>query len=114
MKHRLIQLKLFVNGWVNYFGISQFYSPIPGIDNWIRRRIRMCYWKQWRYVRTRIQKLLELGVPKHLAVPAGSSSKSYWRSSKTYAINLGMSNKWLDLQGVPNVKSLWCKAQGYT
>ena len=33
---------------VNYFGISDYYRPIPEIDSWIRRRIRMCYWKQWR------------------------------------------------------------------
>jgi hypothetical protein len=61
-----------------------------------------------------VNKLLELGVPKHLAIPAGASSKSYWRSSKTYAINLGMSNKWLDDLGVPSLKALWCQAQGYT
>ena len=114
MTHRLEQLRLYVQGWMNYFGISQFYSPIQGMDDWIRRRIRMCYWKQWRYVRTRIQKLLELGVPQSFAVMAGASSKSYWHSSKTYAANAGMSNAWLEKQGVPSVKALWCKAQGYT
>ena len=61
----------------------------------------------------RVQKLLKLGVPEQYALMAGSSSKSYWRSSKTYAINAGMSNAWLEKQGVPNVKALWCKAQGW-
>jgi len=114
MAHRLEQLRFYVGGWMNYFGISQFYSPIQGMDDWVRRRIRMCYWKQWRYIRTRVQKLLKLGVPERFALMAGSSGKSYWRSSKTYAINAGMSNAWLEKQGVPNVKALWCKAQGYS
>lgn len=26
-----------------YFCISQYYRPVPELDNWIRRRIRMCY-----------------------------------------------------------------------
>ena len=108
------KLRLYVQGWMNYFGISQFYSPIQGMDDWIRRRIRMCYWKQWRHIRTRVHKLLALGVPEQFAVKAGSSSKSYGRSSKTYAINAGMSNAWIEKQGVPNVKTLWCKSQGYT
>ena len=31
-------------GWTAYFGISQYYRPVPELDEWIRRRIRMCYW----------------------------------------------------------------------
>lgn len=43
---------VFVRGWMNYFGISEYYRPIPLIDEWLRLRLRMCYWKQWRYART--------------------------------------------------------------
>jgi RNA-directed DNA polymerase len=102
---------------MNYFGIAEYYSPIQDIqdiDNWIRRRIRMCYWKAWRHVRTKVRKLKELGVPDSFAKMIGSSSKSYWKLSKTYATNAGMSNEWLEKQGLVSVKSLWCKAQGYT
>ena len=114
MAHRYKELKLYVVGWMNYFGLSQLYKPIQNIDNWIRRRIRMCYWKQWRYTRTKIRKLIELGVPEKFAILTGSSSKSYWHLAKTYASNAGMSNEWLSQQGLVNVKALWCKAQGYT
>ncbi|MDZ4097060.1 MAG: hypothetical protein U1E13_00015, partial [Methylophilaceae bacterium] len=27
-----------------YFRISQYYRPVPELDEWIRRRMRMCYW----------------------------------------------------------------------
>ena len=43
-------------------------SPLlPELDDWVRRRIRMCYWKQWRWVRTKIKHLLDLGVSLHMA-----------------------------------------------
>jgi len=114
MKYRLEKLAEYLRGWMQYFGISQVYRPIQDIDNWIRRRIRMCYWKQWRHIRTKIHKLKELGLPEKFAVMTGASSKSYWHLSKTYATNAAMSNEWLEGQGLINVKSLWCKAQGYT
>ena len=35
------ELRLYVNGWINYFGISHSYKV------WVRRRVRLYYWKQW-------------------------------------------------------------------
>jgi len=42
---------------MNYFGISEYYRPIPEIDHRLRRRVRMCYWKQWRYARTLVTQI---------------------------------------------------------
>ena len=113
MEYRIGKLNEYIRGWMNYYGISQYYSPLQNLDDWLRRRIRMCYWKQWRYPRTKVRKLMELGIPKDFAIMTGSSSKSYWHLSKTFATNAGMSNKWLEEQGLVNIKYLWCKAQGY-
>ena len=46
MEYRIEKLALYLRGWMNYFGISRFYRVIPEIDHWLRRRVRMCYWKQ--------------------------------------------------------------------
>lgn len=62
MEYRLKKLGQYLRGWTAYFGISQYYRPVPELDEWIRRRIRMCYWKQWRWARTKIKNLLALGV----------------------------------------------------
>ncbi|AGX88481.1 group II intron maturase-specific domain-containing protein [Candidatus Symbiobacter mobilis] len=32
-------LCLIMRGWTAYFGISQYYRPVPELDEWIRRRI---------------------------------------------------------------------------
>ncbi len=68
MDYRMMKLSQYLRGWINYFGIAEYYRPIPGIDEWIRRRIRMCYWKQWRYAKTKVRNLLKLGTNKRHAI----------------------------------------------
>ena len=113
MEYRLMRLNQYLRGWMGYFGISQYYHPIPELDGWLRRRIRMCYWKQWRRPRTRIQKLLELGTDKRHAILTGISRKGYWHLSRTLATQTGMTNEWLAQQGLLSIRDLWMKVQGY-
>jgi RNA-directed DNA polymerase len=113
MAYRLEKLGRYLRGWMNYFGISQYYRPIPELDHWLRRRIRMCYWKQWRRPRTRIRHLLALGTSTKHAILTGLSRKSYWHLSKTLATQTGMTNQWLAEQGLLSIRNLWLKAQGY-
>ncbi|MDP3799351.1 MAG: group II intron maturase-specific domain-containing protein [Polaromonas sp.] len=112
--YRLRKLGQCLRGWMAYFGISQYDRPVPKLDEWIRRRMRMCYWKQWRWPRTKIKNLLALGVSLKSAIQHGCSSNSYWQMSRTPVINQAISNAWLQEQGLLSVKDLWCKAQGYT
>ena len=111
MGYRLHKLGQYLRGWVGYYGISQYYRPVPVLDNWIRRRIRMCYWKQWRWVRTKIRHLLALGVNLKSAILHGMSGKSYWHMSRTPVVHQALSNAWLREQGLLSVKDLWRKAQ---
>ena len=114
MEFRLHKMGQYVRGWMGYFGISEYYTPIPELDEWIRRRIRMCYWKQWRWPRTKIKHLLAMGVSLKAAIQHGTSSKSYWHMARTPAMQLALNNDWLKAQGLPSIKTLWCKAQGYS
>ena len=95
------------------FGISEYYRAVPEIDQWLRPRVRRCYWKQWRLVRTKVRHLLALGVSKRQAMQMAQSSKSDWRLSKSPAIQVGMTNLWLKEQGLISVRALWMKAHGY-
>jgi RNA-directed DNA polymerase len=113
MEHRYLKLAQYLRGWMGYFGLSEYYRPIPDIDGWIRRRIRMCCWKQWRKVRTRVKNLLALGTRKRTAIWTGMSSKSYWHLSRSLGTQTGMTNQWLAQQGLISVRDLWIKAQGY-
>ncbi|MDP6494539.1 MAG: group II intron reverse transcriptase/maturase [Dehalococcoidia bacterium] len=107
MEYRVRKLNQYVRGWMNYFGISEYYRPIPEIDAWLRRRARMCYWKQWRYARTKVRELLKLGTSLHAAISVAMSRKGPWRLSRTLATQTGMTNQWLKDQGFVLVKDLW-------
>lgn len=114
MAYRFKQLAQYLRGWMNYFGISDYYRPVPELDSWLRRRVRMCYWKQWRKTRTRVRHLLALGTDRYQAILTALSRKSYWHLSRTLATQTGMTNAWLDSQGLISIRQLWLKAHGYT
>ena len=107
MEYRYRKLSQYIRGWMNYFGISEYYRPIPEIDHWLRRRMRMCYWKQWRLPRTKIMNLRKLGTSLKAALDVGLSRKGPWRLARTLATQTGMTNKWLKEQGLVSVKEQW-------
>jgi RNA-directed DNA polymerase len=107
MEYRMEKLAEYLRGWMNYFGISEYYRIIPEIDHWLRRRVRMCYWKQWRRFRTRVRNLLKLGTHPGVAIPMCFSRKGPWRCARTLATQTGMTNEWLKDQGLLSVKELW-------
>jgi RNA-directed DNA polymerase len=109
MEYRYKKLAEYVRGWMNYYGISEYYRPIPELDAWLRRRIRMCYWKQWRYTRTKVRNLLKLGTFKRQAIMTALSRKGPWHLARTMAAQSGMTNKWLVEQGLISVKEQWVK-----
>ena len=46
MEYRLKKLSEYLRGWMAYFALSEYYKPVPVLDEWIRRRLRMCYWSR--------------------------------------------------------------------
>jgi RNA-directed DNA polymerase len=107
MSYRYKKLAEYIRGWMNYFGISEYYRPIPEIDQWLRRRLRMCYWKQWRYARTKVRNLRKLGTSLYTAISVAMSRKGPWHLARTLATQTGMTNQWLKDRGLVSVKELW-------
>lgn len=101
------ELTVYMRGWINYFGIAQGFQKCVDLDSWIRRRLRMYHWKQWRKVRTKVRNLTKLGVPLDLAIACGMSSKSYWHSARTPGINLGLSNEYLAKLSYYSLRDRW-------
>ena len=46
MHRRYHELRRYIQGWMNYCGLSEYYRPLPLLDEWLRCRIRMCCLKQ--------------------------------------------------------------------
>ena len=109
MSARLKELAQYIRGWTAYFCLEQRKTLFHELDKWLRRRIRACYWKWWRLPKTKIRKLLQLGIRPDEAISHGCSRKGPWRMSGSRAIQMGMSVEWLTERGLLSLGDLWTR-----
>jgi hypothetical protein len=107
MERRLGSLRRYVTGWFGYYRISRTYGEVLELDQWIRRRVRQCYWKQWKRGPTRRRMLLRLGAAREEVHLASRSRKGCWRMSTNSVVQAALTNEWLEKQGVPNLQTSW-------
>jgi hypothetical protein len=103
----LRELRRYMVGWMNYFGLSQAYRIIPELDQWVRRRVRMYYWKQWKRARTRRRQLIRLGIHPAEVYKATRSHRGYWFMAGTSIAQRALDNHWLKERGVPSLRQQW-------
>lgn len=93
----------FTRGWLGYFGIASMKNTMSEWDGWIRRRLRMYIWKQWRKPRTRVQNLIKLSMPEWQAYRNGNSRKGYWAISGSGILHHTITNKRLEQAGYESI-----------
>lgn len=108
MTIRYTKLNQAIVGWVNYFKIANMKNIVQELDQWIRRRIRMCYWKQWKKIKTKHDNLVKLGIENYKAWEFANTRKSYWRISKSPILARSLNNKTLERLGYLSLSSVYC------
>lgn len=86
-------LNQFIRGWVNYFKLADMKSLMQKVDLWYRRRLRMCIWKRWKLIRTRLRNLLKLGIFNSKALKLASTRKGCWKISGTPTLNVAITKE---------------------
>jgi len=99
LDYRLLKLSQLIKGWVNYFRIADMKSLARELDEWTRRRLRMCIWKQWKKVSTRFRNLTKLGLNRQKAWEFANTRKSYWRTSNSPILAATITNERLKKRG---------------
>jgi hypothetical protein len=89
-------LNLYVRGWLNYFKLSSTFGEVRALAQWIRRRVRLYYWKQWKQPRTRRRNLLAFGADPKRVHMATRSREGYWRMSQNEIVRNALNNCWLE------------------
>ena len=87
------RIKGYMRGWMNYYSMADMKSNIESLNGWLYRRIRMCIWKQWKLPRTRMRKLIGLGVDSHYAATIAYDRKGYWFNAGNKAVNWALSKE---------------------
>ena len=95
MEQRSIKLRQCIVGWVNYFGMAEMKVIAKALDEWLRRRIRMCFWKQWKKIGTKHDALVKLGLDNRKAWEYANTRKSYWRIASSPVLSRTLTNECL-------------------
>ena len=80
--YRRQKLAEFTRGWINYFSMADMKVLMGEVDEWLRRKIRTIYWRQWKRVRTRYRMLRALKLPEWKVHELANCRKGYWRAAK--------------------------------
>lgn len=93
------EIKVYMTGWLNYYGIASLKTKMREWDEWLRHRIRAYIWKQWKKPKTKRKNLMKLGVPEYYAHMAANSHRGYWFTANTGAVTRGITNERLTRAG---------------
>jgi RNA-directed DNA polymerase len=64
-----------IRGWANYYNLSETITFAKALDKWIRRRLRLIKWRQWKRPRTRIKYLRKAGCSMEHAVMSACNNR---------------------------------------
>lgn len=103
METRIYKINQFLVGWVNYFSLAETPTPFKEMDSYLRRRLRMCRWKEWKNPRTKTKRLISLGIPKDKAYEWGNTRKKYWRISKSPILHTALNNNYWSNLGLKSM-----------
>jgi RNA-directed DNA polymerase len=105
MEYRIQKLNQYLIGWCGYFALADTKSIFSELDGWIRRRLRMCLWKNWKKPKTKVRNLINLGVPKWKAYEWGNSRKGYWRISNSPVLHKTLDNSYWSNRGLKSLQN---------
>lgn len=105
MDYRISKLNHYLMGWCGYFALADTPSIFIKFDSWIKRRLRMCMWKDWKKPSTKVRKLIGLGIPIGKAYEWGNSRKGYWRISNSPILHRSLGNSYWSSRGLKSLIS---------
>ena len=96
---RIDKLKRYIRGWINYFKIADMKQLLMKTDEWMRRRLRMVYWKQWKKIKTKYRMLRQYGIKEGKSWEYANTRKGYWRISNSPILSHSLDNQTLKTLG---------------
>lgn len=80
-------LRPVLRGWIAYFRLSEVKGVFEALDGWIRRRLRLVIWRQWKKPRTRAKKLMKRGLDEARACKSAFSGRGPWYNAGASHMN---------------------------
>lgn len=99
----LKNIRNYAIGWLGYYSIANMSTRINSLNEWIRRRIRQIFWKQWKKPSARFENLKRLGTPKRKAWEWANSRLGYWRIADSWILHRSLTNEYLASIGYDDI-----------
>lgn len=87
------KVKIYIRGWIGYYYVADMKRILQSWSEWLRRRLRMYIWKQWKKPKTKVQNLRKLGIPEWQAYQWGNSRLGYWRIAGSPVLSRSITNE---------------------
>ncbi len=89
-----------LRGWVNYFRLVAVKGVFEELDQWIRRKLRCLYWRQWKRAYTRAKNLMKAGLEERRAWRSATNGRGPWWNAGASHMNQTFPKKRFDNMGL--------------
>jgi RNA-directed DNA polymerase len=80
-------LNPFLRGWANYYRLCKVKSMAEKLDSWLRRRLRLIIWRQWKRSYTRYKRFIRAGFSRGHAWDCALNRRDPWWNSGAQHLN---------------------------
>jgi len=99
------EINKYGDGMKIYFQIADGYGYFRNTDGWLRRRIRMYIWKQWKTTKSRYRNLRSLGATRRDAYMHANTRKGCWRVAYSWILTKTLTNKYIKELGLRDLSN---------
>ena len=99
----LERLKRYTRGWLGYYCLAEMKARLKMLNEWLRRRIRQIFWKQWKKPSARCENLKRLGIAKSKAREWANTRLGYWRIAGSWVLSRSLTNEYLASLGYDDI-----------
>lgn len=103
-----------LRGWMNYFRHTQGRRALEEMDAWVRRRLRVIVWRQWKRPQTRESRLRALGLDAHRAWKSSVNGRGPWWNAGALHMRHALPPKYFASMGLVSLVDIHQRLQRST
>jgi RNA-directed DNA polymerase len=100
LANTVAELNPVLRGWVAYYRMAEVKGSFEAVDVWIRRKLRVVVWRQWKTPGSRLKKLRQHGVDAARARAGAMNSRGPWWNAGASHMNQAVPNAALQEWGL--------------
>ena len=94
------ELTPLLRGWMHYFRLAEVKGIFEELDSWIRRKVRGLIWRSWKRPYTRVQRLVQRGLPESQALKSAMNGRGPWWNAGAAHMHAAFPKSYFDRCGL--------------